>query len=574
MSRGHEGTPVGSPRGDAQARPDVPVSPGGVVAGKYRIDAVNGFGGMGIVCEAFHLDLQTKVEVQIARREHMNDERTVERILSEVRSAAQLRSQHARRILDCGRLDVGALYMVVEHLDGADLRRIGTALGRLPVEEAMSFVSQACEALAEAHSRGIVHGDLTPENLFLTHGPDGGAFIKVLDLGVSKHLGRSPYMSPEQRINPTAVDARTDIWSLGVLLHELLTGDVPRSVSDVNVGIPDSLAAIVLRCMDKKRDARFPDATALGRALRAFGGHTASVTRERVEEILRRARSPRPESETLPSVAGMPESVADLPESVADVPESVADQRDSVVDMPDSVVDVPDSVAPPPVRSIPALPVSQPPTLPMSASQSDSTVLQPEPAETASIPAAVQSLPVASNSVPAEPPSLGTKPPPLPPSHSPPPPMLMQLVEKLRPLVEKLRPLIEKRSARLALAGLFLGSLFGLFTSHRSRPVSEPSSASAPSMEARVIEPAPRVVEPDESVLLPTAAPVASAAPPAPAPATAQRPASEPARSVAPSQKPAPGATPSSTSAPRPARKRAWSPFPEIKQPMLPPNVH
>jgi eukaryotic-like serine/threonine-protein kinase len=559
-------------------RPDVPVSPGGIVAGKYRIDAVNGFGGMGIVCEGFHLDLQTKVEVQIARREHVNDERAVARILSEIRSAAQLRSQHTRRVLDCGRLDVGALYMVVEHLDGENLRRIGTALGRLPVEEAMSFVLQACEALGEAHSRGIVHGDLTPENLFLTNGPDGGAVIKVLELGVSKQLGHSPYMSPEQRINPTAVDARADIWSLGVLLHEFLTGKVPRSLSDVNVGIPDSLAAIVLRCMDKKRDARFPDAAALGRALRAFGGLTA-VTAERVEEILRRARVPRPERETSHSVADMPASVAEMPASVVDVPasvvdapDSVAEQRDSVVDMPDSVVDVPDSVPPSPVRSIPS-----PPPLPMPASKSDPAALQTEPTAAESIPEAARSVSATSQSVPAKRPSLGTKPPPLPPSQSPSPPMLSQLVEKLRPIVERLRPIVEKPSARLALAGVLLGAaLFALFASPRSRPASEPSSASAPSMQARVVEPAPRAVESapttidlDEPVPLPSAVPVASPAQPPPAPATAQEPASDPARTK---EKPASSTKPATAPASS-ARKRAWSPFPELKQPVLPPHV-
>jgi serine/threonine-protein kinase len=561
MSRGDEETPAGSPRGDAQVRADVPVLPGGIVAGKYRIDAVIGFGGMGIACEGFHLDLKTKVEVQIARREHVNDERAAARFLSEARSAAQLRSQHTRRVLDCGRLDVGAPYMVVEHLDGADLRRVRIAHGRLPVEEAVTFVLQACEALGEAHSRGIMHGDLKPENLFLTDGPDGGALVKVLGLGVSKQLGRLPgssaltesaesvgsphYMSPEQMIDPTDVDARTDVWSLGVLLRELLTGELRRSLNDVDAAIPESLAAIVRRCMDRNRDARFPDATALGRALRAFGALTSSVTRERVEEILGRARSFRPESETSPSVA--------------DAPESVEEERQSITDMPASVVDVPDSVPPPPARSIPALPALPPPPLP--ASQSESTVLQSEPAATESVAAT-------SHSVPARRPSLGTKPPPLPPSHSPPPPGLRQLVEK--------------RSARIALAGVLLGSLVAFFASHRAGPASEPSSAPAASKgQAPAVDPAPSVVvparpevNPDESVLLLSAVPVASPAPPPRAQATSQERALEPGRSVAPLQKPAPSATPTpAVEKPSPARKRAWSPFPELKQPVLPPNV-
>src|SRR5262249_1500776 len=162
------------------------------------------------------------------------------------------------------------------HLDGADLRSVATALGRLPVEEAMSFALQTCDALGEAHSLGIVHGDLTPEQLFLSHGPDGSALIKVRGLGISRQLGRqraagapaefagsvrfSHYMAPEQMVDPTAADARTDVWTLGVLLHELLAGELPfggksptqvsgnamtahpRLLSDVDARIPESLA--------------------------------------------------------------------------------------------------------------------------------------------------------------------------------------------------------------------------------------------------------------------------------------------------------------------------------------------
>jgi serine/threonine-protein kinase len=304
------------------------VAPGDVVAEKYRIDRMIGFGGMGVVCEGMHLELGAKVAVKFVRPEYAHDERVVARFLSEARAAAQLRSEHTCRVMDCGRLATGSPYMVMEYLDGADLRRIVAAQGCLPVEDAVSFALQACSALAEAHARGIVHRDVKPENLFLMQGPDGGALIKVLDFGISKQLGAiqgtrgltdssdsmgSPHhMSPEQMIDPSAVDARTDIWSLGVLLYELLTANLPfkgdsvpqvcanvmtaaaPSPRELNPEIPEGLAAVVLRCMDKNPDARFPDVAALSLSLKDFGGSAASVTAARVGRILDRTRSTQP----------------------------------------------------------------------------------------------------------------------------------------------------------------------------------------------------------------------------------------------------------------------------------------
>jgi len=305
-----------------------PVAPGAVVAEKYRIDRMIGFGGMGVVCEGVHLELGAKVAVKFVRPEYAHDERVVARFLSEARAAAQLRSEHTCRVMDCGRLATGSPYLVMEYLDGADLRRILAAQGCMPVEDAVSFALQACAALAEAHARGIVHRDVKPENLFLMHGPDGGALIKVLDFGISKQLGAiqgtrgltdssdsmgSPHhMSPEQMIDPSAVDARTDIWSLGVLLYELLTGHLPfkgdsvpqvcanvmtaapPSPCEINPEIPEGLAAVVLRCLDKNPDARFPDVAALSRSLKDFGGSAASATAARVSRILERTRSAQP----------------------------------------------------------------------------------------------------------------------------------------------------------------------------------------------------------------------------------------------------------------------------------------
>lgn len=306
-------------------QPTAPVEPGGTVAGKYRIDRTIGFGGMGVICEATHLELGTKVAVKFVRFERASDDRTIARFLTEARSAAQLRSQHTCRVMDCGRLPSGGPYMVMEYLDGADLRSIVSAQAPLPVEDSVCFVSQALEALAEAHARGIVHRDIKPENLFLTQGPDGGAMIKVLDFGISKQLGRaqtgsrslteptesigSPYhMSPEQMIDPTTVDARTDVWAMGVVLYELLTGRLPfdgettpqicanvmtaqpKSPLEIRADLPVALVEVVLSCLEKDREKRMPDVGALSRALETFGGARSGLSAARVEGILSRAK--------------------------------------------------------------------------------------------------------------------------------------------------------------------------------------------------------------------------------------------------------------------------------------------
>ena len=324
------GSPAGPDTGTPpplNETPSPPVALGEVVAGKYRVDGVIGFGGMGIVCAGAHVELGTPIAIKFVRPEKDADERAVARFLTEARAAAQLKSQFACRVMDCGRLPSGTPYIVMEHLQGADLRTLVEQKGPLAIEDAVSFALQACEALAEAHAKHIVHRDVKPENLFLTMGPDAEPLLKVLDFGISKQVGplaanRAPteptenmgspfHMSPEQMIDPANVDSRTDIWSLGVVLYEVLTGQLPFSGDTTpqlcaNVmttqpippqahreEIPDGLARVILRCLEKDRERRYRDVAELGLALKPFGGAASSLAAARVERIL--GRTPMPQ---------------------------------------------------------------------------------------------------------------------------------------------------------------------------------------------------------------------------------------------------------------------------------------
>lgn len=289
---------------------------GQVLAGKYRIERILGSGGMGEVLAARHVDLQRDVALKFLHPSLMTRTDLVERFLREARALAQLQSEHAVRVMDVAKLEDGSPYMVMELLRGSDLHSVLDA-GPLPLDEAIEYVLQAAEALAEAHGLGIVHRDLKPSNLFLAQRPDGSHLVKVLDFGISKiaveeagpdasvtatnsFLGSPRYMSPEQIRSAKNVDRRADIWSLGVVLYELTTGKHPfeaETVAEV-IGlvlhqspappsahrpeIPAELDAVIARCLEKDRELRFPDLGAFAEALGALGPPRARLSMERV----------------------------------------------------------------------------------------------------------------------------------------------------------------------------------------------------------------------------------------------------------------------------------------------------
>ena len=293
----------------------IPVREGDLLAGKYRVERVLGIGGMGIVVAARHEQLDQRVAIKFVRDEALGNEEAVERFLREARSAVKLKSEHAAKVLDVGTLASGAPYMVMEYLEGSDLAAVLADRGPLPIEEAADYIVQACEAVAEAHAAGIVHRDIKPHNLFLARTVGESTRVKVLDFGVAKSLissggagaltqtrsmlGSPLYMSPEQMRSSRDVDARSDVWALGVVLFELLTQrwpyeaetmpelclkvvtDPPQSLAELRPDAPPEMVAIVERCLAKDPAKRFANAAELAGALEPMVPVASRITVER-----------------------------------------------------------------------------------------------------------------------------------------------------------------------------------------------------------------------------------------------------------------------------------------------------
>ena len=283
------------------------------IDGKYVVERVLGAGGMGVVVAAWDLKLRRRVAIKLMLPRALRVEHAHERFVREARAAAAIQSEHVVKILGVDTSQSGAPYIVMEHLEGVDLSELLSKRGPLPVHEAVAYVLQSCEALAEAHRLGIVHRDLKPSNIFITVRADGSPIVKLLDFGLSKVIadsdeapaesltasslvaGSPHYMSPEQARSLKNVDARTDIWSLGVVLYELLTStrpfeaesasailariltDPPPSMRSVRPELPAELEAIVLRCLQKQAGLRTPNVAELVRGLAPFASDASSA---------------------------------------------------------------------------------------------------------------------------------------------------------------------------------------------------------------------------------------------------------------------------------------------------------
>lgn len=295
--------------------PDV----GTVLDGKYRIDGVLGVGGMGAVLEATHLTLEEKVAIKVLLGELTEDPEVVARFTREAWAAAKIKSENVARVHDVGALPSGSPYLVMEFLEGADLEQIQHERGTLGVAETVDYLLQACRALAEAHAQGIIHRDLKPGNLFRVTLPDGSPQIKVVDFGISKVgaagdvtktgvlMGSPVYMAPEQLLSSKDVDVTADVWSLGVILFELIAGEPPfdaatlpllcsavmadptPSLQAVAPHAPAGLDAVVARCLEKDPLDRYPNLAELASALAPFAGPKGPRSAEYVARVLGKA---------------------------------------------------------------------------------------------------------------------------------------------------------------------------------------------------------------------------------------------------------------------------------------------
>ncbi|HSO33829.1 MAG TPA: serine/threonine-protein kinase, partial [Labilithrix sp.] len=328
---------------DAWGEPHGPwtagLAPGDIVAGKYRLDAILGRGGMSVVYRATHLDLDQPVALKVLSTEALLLPGYVQRLKREARAVSRIRSEHVVRVHDIGQLDAGpgvsqVPYLVMEHLSGLDLAALLARRGPLELRMAVECILQACEALAEAHALDIVHRDLKPANLFLTDCADGSPCVKVLDFGISRMaarhglssltdpgtvLGTPSYMAPEQ-MEGAAVDCRSDIWALGAILYELLTGKTPygndalpklfvkvvRSPtprpSHLRPSVSGAIDAVVVRCLAVDPARRFPSVAHLALALSAAVPSARDAAR-RVTRVLDRRRSEELAGTSAPALA-------------------------------------------------------------------------------------------------------------------------------------------------------------------------------------------------------------------------------------------------------------------------------
>jgi serine/threonine-protein kinase len=284
------------------------------IGDRYAIDRELGSGGMGVVVAGRRIADGERVAVKVLRPEHAKNGVTTARFLREAALAARVKSAHVVRVVDVGRLgpgDTGEPYFAMEMLAGRDLREELDVRGRLPVSESVDYLLQACEGVGAIHALGVVHRDLKPANLFLDE-TSGARVVKVLDFGISKQnpmemstltapeqlLGTPQYMSPEQIRSSKTAGEQSDVWSLGVILYELLTGVCPfeakGAVAELfgqimfvdpapatthRPDLPPALAHVVAHMLRRPLDERIANVAELARALRPFAGARAHVHR-------------------------------------------------------------------------------------------------------------------------------------------------------------------------------------------------------------------------------------------------------------------------------------------------------
>jgi len=372
----------GEPRTASGVLPATPnpgaIRSGVLVNGKYLVGRLLGEGGVGLVFEAKNVELDEKVALKCLRPEVLVDTAMVARFAREAKAAASIKSEYVATVHDVGTMTDGSPFMVMELLDGQDLGALVHDRGALGARAVSECGLQVCEALAVAHSKGIIHRDIKPENLMLTERAGGMRIVKVLDFGISKAaltgsifqndlplvktvslMGTPLYMSPEQIRSSDSADVRSDIWSLGMVLYELLTGttafsagtitelcaaileSTPQPITAHRADVPEGLVAVVHRCLEKDPARRYQNVGELALALLPFAPKRARLNVERSIAVLKgaglvdaavRVHSTRPpealesvEAPKIPSAPRLPTPASlDIVHSAASTGESAA----------------------------------------------------------------------------------------------------------------------------------------------------------------------------------------------------------------------------------------------------------
>jgi serine/threonine-protein kinase len=303
---------------------------------------------MGMVVLATHLDLDSQVAIKFMLPAAMESPEAASRFMREARANSRLTNDHVCRVIDVGKFEGGQPYIVMEYMEGYDLGTLLKRKGAQPVETAVDYILQACEGMAEAHGHGIVHRDLKPDNLFLATRADGDQIVKILDFGISKAavtgiatktgdiMGSPAYMAPEQMQSTKDVDQRADIWSLGVILYQLISGKLPfiadtlpalclavineepPSLESIRKDLPHGLAQVVAKCLSKNRDERYMNVHQFGLALAPYGKVESGAAVTRIRGMLMRKRPPTP-----PPLMMLPSEFSDVAPTITGDDESI-----------------------------------------------------------------------------------------------------------------------------------------------------------------------------------------------------------------------------------------------------------